>query len=249
MTAMSENVDSPATPAGRESNGRFARGNKFGPGNPFARKCAALRSALVRRMEEEHMEKLADKLVAMALEGDLAAARLVLQYAVGRPAAAVDPDDLERLEFEHHQQNTAPLEDVEQLLQGVRMPLDVANVSLRHTLPCLSQTIATAAEQALRTGEVPPLHPDQEDEDAPVEPQDEEPAAEAQGEGPAAPQGAEPEVVRYPGTVTKRGQRPADTVNKREQRTGRAANAGQSKPKGRGRPGGPEEGRAVNERA
>ena len=39
----------PAARDGREANGRFAKFNKGGPGNPYARQTAALRKALVGR--------------------------------------------------------------------------------------------------------------------------------------------------------------------------------------------------------
>src|SRR5262245_13738726 len=61
---------------GRTARGRFAKGNAGGPGNPFARKTAALRSALINGLTDENMQAVAGKLLEMALAGDLDAARL-----------------------------------------------------------------------------------------------------------------------------------------------------------------------------
>jgi len=41
------NGHAPSAAAGRDSADRFTKGNKGGPGNPFARQVAALRSALL----------------------------------------------------------------------------------------------------------------------------------------------------------------------------------------------------------
>ena len=41
--------------AGHEANGRFARGNPGGPGNPFARRVAALRKVIIDNVSEEDL--------------------------------------------------------------------------------------------------------------------------------------------------------------------------------------------------
>jgi hypothetical protein len=78
---------------GRVANGRFAPGNKFSRGNPFYRRQAALRQALLEEVGEDGLRKLARKLLEQALAGDVAAARTLLAYAVGKPTAAVNPDE------------------------------------------------------------------------------------------------------------------------------------------------------------
>src|SRR5262245_6472042 len=60
---------------GRRSNGRFARGNKGGPGNPFARQTARMRSAFLRELKPEDMRALARKLIEDAKAGDKRAAK------------------------------------------------------------------------------------------------------------------------------------------------------------------------------
>ena len=90
----------PPKPEGRDApSGRFTEGNRFGKGNPHARKMAALRQAFLSAATEERMRELGEKLFAAALAGDWQAAKLVLLYAVGRHADAVNPDTLDRDEW------------------------------------------------------------------------------------------------------------------------------------------------------
>jgi hypothetical protein len=83
----------------RESNGRFGIGNPGGPGNPFGRRLAALRSAFLNAATEERLQELSEKLFQMALGGDVAAAKLFLAYAVGKPTEGGDPDRLDLEEY------------------------------------------------------------------------------------------------------------------------------------------------------
>ena len=84
-----------AAPApGRTANGRFAKGNRCGTGNPFARQVAGLRKALLNAVTEEDMQRLARKLLEQALEGSTAAAKLLLTYVLGKPTEMPDPDRL-----------------------------------------------------------------------------------------------------------------------------------------------------------
>jgi hypothetical protein len=79
----------------RDLRGRFAPGNRGGPGNPFARRVADLRRALLDTVTPDDLQAITRQLIAKAREGDVAAARLVLAYTLGKPAAAVDPDRVE----------------------------------------------------------------------------------------------------------------------------------------------------------
>src|SRR5579871_686306 len=64
--------DSP-TPAGRDSRGRFAPGNKGGPGNPYTRRCAALRQAMLDVVTPEDLQAIMRELIDRARQGDIAA--------------------------------------------------------------------------------------------------------------------------------------------------------------------------------
>lgn len=87
-------------PAGKDpTTGRFLPGNKLGRGNPHYRKLAGNRTAFLQAVSVEEIRQLAAKLLRKALAGNLDAARLLLAYAVGRPAEAVNPDRADLDEF------------------------------------------------------------------------------------------------------------------------------------------------------
>ncbi len=100
--ARHETNGTPEKPAetGRDARGRFLPGNPGGPGNPFGRQVAALRQAFLDRVDQAKVQALVDKLYEQALAGDTAAAKLVLAYTLGRPAAVVNPDELDVQEVE-----------------------------------------------------------------------------------------------------------------------------------------------------
>lgn len=75
---------------GRDRRGRFAVGNSGGPGNPHARRVAALRSALLESVTEADLRAIVAKLVERAKQGDLVAARGLFDRIFGRPTSMVD---------------------------------------------------------------------------------------------------------------------------------------------------------------
>jgi hypothetical protein len=82
-------------PSGRDAKGRFAKGNPGGPGNPFARHVARLRSALAECVTEEDIRQIARGLLVSAKLGHLPSIRVLLSYVVGKPPGAVNPDTLD----------------------------------------------------------------------------------------------------------------------------------------------------------
>jgi hypothetical protein len=84
---------------GRDAQGRFGPGNAGGPGNPFARKVAELRSAFLNAISKEEMRDIVRQLVAEAQLGDKAAIKLLFQYCIGKPAPAASPDRLDHDEW------------------------------------------------------------------------------------------------------------------------------------------------------
>ena len=70
---------------GRDSRGRFVKGNRGGPGNPHARRVAKLRSALLRAVSADEVRGIVQALVSKARAGDVPAARMLLEYVIGRP--------------------------------------------------------------------------------------------------------------------------------------------------------------------
>jgi hypothetical protein len=116
--AAANGRDDSAAAGGRESNGRFAAGNKGGPGNPFARQTAAARKAIADAVTAEQLAAIAAVMVKKALEGDVAAAKLVFSYAAGKPAPAPDPDTLDAHELAVRRGGTASPEDVKALFEA-----------------------------------------------------------------------------------------------------------------------------------
>jgi hypothetical protein len=104
----SPNGSNGSTAAGKAADGRFAKGNLGGPGNPFARRVAALRQAALEGVTPDDMRTIMTKLTALAREGDVAAAKVVLSYAIGKPAEAPNPDRLDVEEWKGFKE-TAPM--------------------------------------------------------------------------------------------------------------------------------------------
>jgi hypothetical protein len=116
---------------GRERNGRFALGNPGGPGNPHARSTAKFHKAF-REVAETHFTEVVQEIFKRAKAGEWHAMRMVLEYTLGRPAPAMNPDRIEIDEFEIHCQSavstkkfatnaaTHPLEAVNEFNQFLR---------------------------------------------------------------------------------------------------------------------------------
>jgi hypothetical protein len=114
---MSDTNNGAATAGGRDGSGRFAAGNRGGPGNPFARRTAAARKAVADAVTPEQLAAIAAVMVNKALEGDVAAAKLVFGYAAGKPAQAPDPDTLDAHELATRRDNAASQEDMKALFE------------------------------------------------------------------------------------------------------------------------------------
>ncbi len=82
---------------GRDTRGRFAPGNKAACGatTGFARRIGQYRRAIHAAVDEEALQEIFRAMVRKAQEGDVPAARLVVEYVVGKP---IDVDLMERLE-------------------------------------------------------------------------------------------------------------------------------------------------------
>ncbi len=81
--------------SGRTSNGQFAKGNPGGPGNPYARRVARLRATLLDAVGENGLADIVQGMITAAKGGDVAAAKLLLSYLLGKPVESVEPDYVE----------------------------------------------------------------------------------------------------------------------------------------------------------
>lgn len=78
---------------GRTKNGKFAKGNAGGPGNPYARRVAELRRLLTCSVTEEDIMAIGQKLVQQSKAGDIASIKILLGYILGQPAPFESPDE------------------------------------------------------------------------------------------------------------------------------------------------------------
>jgi hypothetical protein len=133
---------------GRDARGRFAAGNLGGPGNPFARRTAKLRQALMDVVTEEDIKDIAAMLLFKAKSGDLAAAKLLLSYTIGKPGAAVDPDGLDRAEAQRWEDDMVPKQAVERIQNEV--PAEVVALMARYSVPCRAEGLRQHVAGVLR---------------------------------------------------------------------------------------------------
>jgi len=75
-----------------DPRGRFVAGNPGGPGNPFGRQVARLRAGLLASVTEQDIQEVITALLVQAKKGNVAAARLLLAYTVGKPTESVTAD-------------------------------------------------------------------------------------------------------------------------------------------------------------
>lgn len=69
----------------RDAHGRFAKGNKGGPGNPYARQVANVRSLILEMVSEKDLRSIIKSLITSAQNGNIQAARELLNRLIGRP--------------------------------------------------------------------------------------------------------------------------------------------------------------------
>jgi hypothetical protein len=70
-------------------DGKFAKGNKLGKGNPHAQKIAQLKAAVLDAVTAEDVKAVISKLVSLARdEGDVAAAKVLLDRVFGKEVVA-----------------------------------------------------------------------------------------------------------------------------------------------------------------
>jgi hypothetical protein len=101
--------------AQRDAKGRFVKGNKGGPGNPFARQLGLLRATMVYCVPPERMARVVVALTDKAISGDVAAMKLFFQYLIGTPTEAVNPDRL-------------PIDEWQKIRDGAVDPEEAAKV-------------------------------------------------------------------------------------------------------------------------
>ena len=150
MTAPATAARAPET--ARETNGRFAKGNRGGPGNPHARQVAALRQAALEAVGPEQIKEIMNALVFKARTGDIAAARLVLSYTLGKPTTPPDPDRLDAEEWERFKETVPMFRELPGVVQAAAPELFLDLI--RGTRHVLTDELAGKLHNMLVTGDV-----------------------------------------------------------------------------------------------
>jgi hypothetical protein len=152
---MSSTVSPNAVPSSTERapGGRFATGNRGGPGNPFARQTAALRAYLINHVTERDLQDILDILLLNAKGGHLPSIKFLFSYVIGKPKPVVEPDLLDLQEMQMLQQSALAPEALETLCD--RLPLDMQVPLTRFA----QANNAAAAVQTARDHEPAPATP------------------------------------------------------------------------------------------
>jgi hypothetical protein len=126
----------PTPTADHDAKGRFAKGNSGGSGNPYARQVAQLRLELLQRCTPERIGKIADRMMELAEEGNVSAAKLIFQYVLGKPHEAVSPDRVDIDEVQTFKDGSCKKDDLFPTLLG-GVPADVSAELLRKLTPIM----------------------------------------------------------------------------------------------------------------
>jgi hypothetical protein len=131
--------------SGRDSKGRFTAGNPGGPGNPFARRVAQLRSVMLQCITDEDMQAITHAVLLKARNGDLQAVKLMYQYGIGKASDAVNPDTLDIDEYKQiYEPQKDIMEDVMQTMHTIP-PGALTPVVRAMNKECMKQMGAVAA--------------------------------------------------------------------------------------------------------
>jgi hypothetical protein len=76
-------------------------------------------------------------LLFKAKSGDVAAAKVLLSYTVGKPGAAVDPDGLDRAEAQRWEDDMVSKQAVERIQN--ELPAEVVALMARYSVPCRAE--------------------------------------------------------------------------------------------------------------
>ncbi|MFO0864219.1 MAG: hypothetical protein U0744_06120 [Gemmataceae bacterium] len=137
----------------RTSGGTFRNGNRGGPGNPYARRVAKLRQAVMEECTEEDLREVTRAMINLAKRGDKAAAKLVYQYALGKPDKQIDPDRIDEHELSVIKGVAVPPALLDAILSAV--PADTVNRLAQNMWPALMQVLAKQLdEQIVETQEL-----------------------------------------------------------------------------------------------
>ncbi|HEV8059690.1 MAG TPA: hypothetical protein VGP68_07445 [Gemmataceae bacterium] len=135
---------------GRDANGKFAAGNRGGPGNPHARHCARMLEIFRNTISEEDFIRVVRKLLEKAEAGDTSAAKILVSYVVGKPLAAPHPDSIVRDEWDHFQNDAMKQRELAVVMNS--LPTHVGNDVARIALPIMTDVRTRGLAKQLLKG-------------------------------------------------------------------------------------------------
>jgi hypothetical protein len=109
----------------------------------------------------DEIRAVATRLLELAKDGDVAASRLVLSYAIGKPSASADPDTLDLAEWHLFRQQAIGGDEAGDVAN--KLPVTAVCRLIRTLLPVLDQCLTQELVQGLR--QPPPDLADQPEEE------------------------------------------------------------------------------------
>jgi len=125
--------------------------------NPFARHTARLRAAMVRIVSEDDVQAVMRKMLTLAAAGSIPAMRLVMQYVIGKPTSAPNPDRVDADEWNIHKETAAMTEDMPNVVKSLEPEacLDMA----RNVRPIMSEVAMKKYAKEFDAPREKPPHP------------------------------------------------------------------------------------------
>ena len=132
LTEEQQSEANQSGPKERDTEGKFAKGNSGGPGNPHARACAKMLEIFRNTISEQEMVEICRMLYLKAVGGDISAAKIILSYKIGKPLPAPHPDSIDRDEWDHYQNDAIRDEEMKRVMSSLptRAGNDIVGVSL-----------------------------------------------------------------------------------------------------------------------
>jgi hypothetical protein len=137
-------------PKERDTEGKFAKGNSGGPGNPHARACAKMLEVFRNAISEDEMLQICRMLFLKAVGGDIGAAKIILSYKIGKPLPAPHPDSIDRDEWNHYQNDAIREQEVKLVMNS--LPTHTGNDFARVALPIMTAARMNDLGQQLMQG-------------------------------------------------------------------------------------------------
>jgi hypothetical protein len=137
----------------RDGRGRFLPGNGGGPGNPFNRRVAALRKLMLAELSDEGARRLTRKMLEQAEQGDMSAARVFLQFTMGRAGPSIDPDRVDVDEWRLAQESAVPIQGWYALLQ--LLPAELVNRLTSIIWPCMTELFGRFMKEGMAERRAP----------------------------------------------------------------------------------------------